>query len=191
MGYAGGTLTGTLATRTINPSAANTYSNGTAALYWSNIYSQNAVTVVSDSAKKPIQEGLTKEEIFCAKECAKRYKKYKLAAAIEEKGEESARYHIGVIAQDIIKIFTDSGLDWRKYDIVTFEEWGAVEALEYRPETYDDSGNLLTEAVQPTEGREAGSIYMVRYDELNDFINAGILDSYEDLESRIKELEAR
>lgn len=191
MGFAGGTLTGTLATRTINPSAANTYSNGTAALYWSNIYSQNAVTVVSDSAKKPIQEGLTQEEVSCAKQCAKLYKKYKLAAAIEEKGEESARYHIGVIAQDIIKTFTDSGLDWRKYGIVTFEEWDAVEALEYRPETYDDSGNLLTESVQPTEGRDAGSIYMVRYDELNCFINAGILASYEDLESRIKELETR
>lgn len=71
MGFAGGTLTGTLATRTINPSAANTYSNGTAQLYWSNLYSQNAVTVVSDSAKKPIKEGLTQEEISCAKECAK------------------------------------------------------------------------------------------------------------------------
>lgn len=63
--------------------------------------------------------------------------------------------------------------------------------MEYRPETYDDSGNLLTEAVQPTEGRDAGSIYMVRYDEFNCFINAGTLASYEDLESRIKELEAR
>lgn len=148
---------------------------------WSNIYSYNAVTVVSDARHKSDIAGLADIELECAFACGKLYRRYKLKAAVESKGEESARYHIGVIAQDIVQCFTEHGLDWRKYGIITYESWDAVEPVEYQPATYDEQGNMLTPEIKEVAGQEAGEIYMVRYEELNCFINAGIIARIESL----------
>uniref|UniRef100_UPI000F044F06 Tail spike protein n=1 Tax=Acinetobacter phage vB_AbaP_AS12 TaxID=1932885 RepID=UPI000F044F06 len=134
------------------PAATNTYDLGSSGSTFRNAYLQNAVTVVSDARKKSEVSELTEEELKCAVACGKLYRKYKLNDAIAEKGLENARYHFGVIAQEIMQCFTDYGLDWSKYGIITYDEW-------------EDN----TE-----EGIEAGNIYMVRYSELNCFVNAGI-----------------
>ena len=139
-----------------------------------NIYTQNAVTVVSDARYKTEISELTEQELQCAIACSKLYRKYKLNAAVDEKGLNAARYHIGVIAQEVVQCFTDNNLDWRKYGIITYEKWDAIEAVEHQAATYDENGELLTPEVQAIDGREEGEIYMVRYDELNCFINAGI-----------------
>ncbi len=91
-----------------------------------------------------------------------------------EKGLNAARYHIGVIAQEVVQCFIDHDLDWRKYGIITYEKWDAIEAVEYQAAVFDEDGKLLTPEVQAVEAKEAGEIYMVRYDELNCFINAGL-----------------
>ena len=152
------------------PGTTAVYSWGSASHYPANIFSQNSLTVVSDETHKPIIEEFSDQEILCGTLCAKHYRKYKLDTAITLKGEDNARYHIGTIAQYVMKAFTDVGLDWKKYGIITFEEWDEI------PEEKDSSGNILV------EGREAGSIYMVRYDELNSFINAA-------QEARLEKLE--
>ncbi len=147
-----------------------------------NIYTQNAVTVVSDRNYKTEISGLTEQEIQCAIACGKLYRKYKLNAAVDEKGLNSARYHVGVIAQEVVQCFTDHGLDWREYGIITYEKWDAIEAVEHQAATYDENDQELTPEIQTIAGCEAGEIYMVRYDELNCFINAG-------LEYRLSQLE--
>lgn len=155
---------------------------GSASVTWNNIYTQNAVTVVSDRNHKTEISELTDQELQCAIACSKLYRKYKLNAAVDEKGLNAARYHIGVIAQDIVQCFTDHNLDWRNYGIITYEKWDAIESVEYQAATYDENDQELTPEIQAIEGREAGEIYMVRYDELNCFINAG-------LEYRLSKLE--
>ncbi|GEM_PF-3594055 len=122
---------------------------GSSSLTWNNIYSQNAVTVVSDKRYKTGISELNEQEINCAIACSKLYRKYKLNAAVDEKGNNAARYHIGAIAQEIIQCFTDHGLDWHEYGVVTYEAW------------------------ESSDNHEAGEIYMVRYEELNCFVNAG------------------
>lgn len=156
------------------PNIPATYSIGYSSNYVKDIFSLNAVTVVSDVRHKTEVSELTEQELQCAIACGKLYRKYKLNAAVDEKGVNSARYHIGVIAQEVVQCFTDHNLDWRKYGIITYEKWDAIEAIEYQAATYDENGELFTPEIQAIEAREAGEIYMVRYDELNCFINAGI-----------------
>lgn len=151
-----------------------TLSLGKADKTWNNIYTQNAPIVVSDERHKANISRLNEQELQCAIECSKLYRKYKLNTAVDEKGINAARYHFGAIAQDIAQCFIDHGLDWHEYGIITYEAWDAVEAVEYQAATYDEDGKMLTPEIQAIEAREAGEIYMVRYDELNCFINAGI-----------------
>lgn len=156
------------------PKLTATNSIGSSSLTIKDIFLQNAPTVVSDRNHKTEISELTEQELQCAIACGKLYRKYKLNAAIDEKGLNDARYHTGVIAQEVVQCFTDHNLDWRKYGIITHEKWDAIEATEYQAATYDENDQELTPEIQAIEAREAGEIYMVRYDELNCFINAGI-----------------
>lgn len=160
-------------TNGIQANLSNTYSIGSSTSNFKDIFLQNAPTVVSDARYKTEISELTEQELQCAIACSRLYRKYKLNAAVDEKGLNAARYHIGVIAQEVVQCFTDHGLDWRKYGIITYEKWDAVEAAKYQSATYDEGGEVLTPEIQAVEAREAGEIYMVRYDELNCFINAG------------------
>ncbi|HAV6204996.1 TPA: hypothetical protein JI303_06660 [Acinetobacter baumannii] len=122
---------------------------GSASITYKDCFLQNAVTVVSDERHKTDISELSEQEISCAISCGKLYRKYRLKTAVAEKGKD-ARYHIGVIAQDIIQCFVNHGLDWKKYGIITYDSWK------------EDEDHL-----------EAGDIYMIRYDELNSFVMAG------------------
>ncbi|WP_272387651.1 tail fiber domain-containing protein [Acinetobacter baumannii] len=61
------------------------------------------------------------------------------------------KFHVGAIAQEVIQCFIDHGLDWQDYGIVIHESW------------------------ESSDEKEADDIYMVRYDELNSFILAGLI----------------
>lgn len=161
---------------TIRGATTATYDLGSSGYTFNNAYLQNAVTVISDENHKPVIEELTTAEIACATACAKLYRKYKLDTAIAEKGEDGARYHFGTIAQYVIQAFTDAGLDWTKYGVVTYEKWDAQdEVTETIPAVTDDEGNIIMESttIVVTPAKEAGEIYMVRYDEFNSFVIAG------------------
>lgn len=143
---------------TILPATTATYSLGSSTRTWNNAFFQNAATVVSDeNHKTDIQE--IPEELLDAWENVG-FKMWKMKSAVDEKGQDQARYHFGVIAQDIVKVLTDAGLDWRKYGIVTYDKWDAVDEVKA---VYDSNGNRTVEAL---EGREAGEIYMVRMEEI-------------------------
>ena len=158
------------------PNTTATYNLGSASYTWNNAYLQNAVTVVSDEHYKEDIVELNDAEIECAKACAKLYRRYKLKTAVAIKGEDGARYHIGTIAQSVMQAFTDAGLDWTKYGIITYESWEATDAVvDTVAATCDEEGNELTPetTIEVTPAKEAGEIYMVRYDEFNSFVMAG------------------
>ncbi|WP_023270272.1 tail fiber domain-containing protein [Acinetobacter gyllenbergii] len=126
------------------PAATNTYDIGSPSLNYKNAYFQNAPTIISDERHKVDISDLSEHEIKCAIACGRLYRKYKLKAEVE------AKYHIGVIAQEVVQCFIDHGLDWEDYGIIIHESW------------------------ETTEEKEAREIFMVRYDELNSFILAGL-----------------
>lgn len=155
------------------PIVTATYTLGLTSLTWKDAFLQNAVTVVSDERHKTDIQELSEVEIQCAIDCGKLYRRYKLKASVEEKGLEAARYHIGVIAQQVIECFTNHGLDWHKYGIIAFEAWDAIAGIEYQAATYDENGVELTPEIEAVASREAGEIYMMKYEEFNSFVSAG------------------
>ena len=82
-------------------------------------------------------------------------KKYRMRESVESKGDK-ARWHIGIIAQEVIKAFEDEGLDAFSYGVICDSTWDSI---------YDDEGELI---------KEDGSRYGVRYDELLCFIISSI-----------------
>jgi len=178
-------------TRNLIAETTASYNLGSPSIAYNNAYLQNAPTIVSDATYKDGTTQLSNEEIECAKQCASLYRKYKLKAAISEKGYDEARYHIGAISQQVAQCFNDCGLDWTKYGVITYDKWDAIEPVDYEPAIYDHEGIEISPEVQCVTGRAAGEIYMLRYDEFNSFVNAGLVAIQEDQERRLSLLEAK
>lgn len=108
----------------LKPNTTASYSLGTSSFYPNNIYSQNAVTVVCDVNYKANIKTISEDEEYQALIAAigsVPFKAWQLKAAITEKGEDSARWHVGVLAQQVKDAITTAGLDWTKYGVITHE----------------------------------------------------------------------
>ncbi|HDT6553005.1 TPA: hypothetical protein QFU93_000118 [Raoultella ornithinolytica] len=114
------------------------------------IYVQNDVHVTSDVTWKDIVGTVSENDALMGAWGTLSYKLYQMKAAVAEKGADEARIHAGLIAQDIITAFTDAGLDWTRYGLISLEEWDA------REEEVDEYGVTIQEA------REAGQKYSLR-----------------------------
>lgn len=160
---------------------------GSASNVWNNIYTQNAVTVVSDRNYKdkvlPISEDVLDVWGTIG------FSQWKLKTAIAEKGIDEARIHFGIVAQDIKEAFEEAGLDATMYGILIYESWDAQEEIveswdaKYQiipatPAYYDQEGNLIQAAIPESSvlieeagskviqvARDAGEIWMVRMEE--------------------------
>lgn len=137
--FAGGTISGTLTTRTLTPNVTATHNIGYASAAYNQAYFQNAPTVVSDENHKVFIDEIP-DEVLDAWSTVN-YKQWKMKKAVSEKGENEARLHIGVIAQDIRDKFLAAGLDACDYGILIHDTWDA------------------------DESKEAGEIWMVRMEE--------------------------
>jgi len=132
------------------PQVDNTYSNGTASQRWSVIYAGTGTINTSDERlKQQISDDLAPELKAWAKV---NFCKYKFNDAVEIKGD-GARWHIGVIAQQVKEAFESEGLDPFAYGILCYDEWDAEE------EVLDDNGTVINNK------REAGNRYGIRYEE--------------------------
>lgn len=119
----------TMYTGNLKPNATGSYSLGTSSFYPNNIYSQNAVTVVCDVNYKANVKVLSDEEEYQTLISAVGivpFSAWQLKSAIAEKGADSARWHVGVIAQQVKSAITDAGLDWTKYGLITYESFSQV-----------------------------------------------------------------
>lgn len=85
-----------------------------------NSYFAVAPTVTSDRRDKESISTID-DDILDAWETVN-FKKYKMKLAVETKGN-SARWHFGVIAQEVEKAFSDKGLDARELGLLCFDEW--------------------------------------------------------------------
>jgi hypothetical protein len=89
---------------------------GLPAAQWDDIYSVNAVTTSSDRNVKQSIEELSEAETRVAQACKGLVRKFKWNSAVEKKGSE-ARYHFGVMAQDVQSAFEAEGLDAGDYGL--------------------------------------------------------------------------
>lgn len=176
--FAGGTVSGHL-----SPNTAASKNLGGASLPFNNIYVQNAPVVVSDKNYKTDISAIS-DKVLDAWATVE-YSQWKLKAAVAEKGEASARFHVGIIAQEIKEKFELAGLDATQYGILIHEKWDATEASSA---SYDEDGNLVSEEVL---AKDAGEIWMVRMEECLALEAALMRRSQKELNKRIDSLLGR
>lgn len=94
---------------------------GAAGIPFVDIYSQDGTVSTSDKTKKQNIEKLSVAENNVALACKGLLRKYKWKTAVQEKGND-ARWHFGIMAQDLQKAFSDGGLDASDYGLFIREE---------------------------------------------------------------------
>lgn len=141
---------------------------GESAFQWKDAYLQNSPIVSSDERLKQDIEEIP-EAVFRAWGRVG-FKQYRFKEAVTAKGD-SARKHVGVIAQQILSAFEAEGLDATKYGIVCHDEWED----QYQYETVTDAEAVLDaegEVLVPEKTHQekrfvkaAGDVWTVRYEE--------------------------
>src|SRR5699024_6200690 len=104
------------------PRTDNTYRLGTTSLRWEQVYSVTDAINTSDAREKQQQRDLTDVERTIAQQLKSLLKVFKWNDAVEKKGEK-ARWHFGVMAQEVAQVFTDNGLDAHNYALFCYDEW--------------------------------------------------------------------
>ena len=143
------------------PQSNGTASLGLSALRWSEVFAATGTINTSDAnAKQDITE-LDAAEKRVAVRIKGQIKKFKFKDSVVKKGD-TARIHVGVIAQEVGDAFRAEGLDPNRYGIFCYDIWEAT------PAKLDTNGNVLVAAVP------AGSSYGIRYEELLAFVIAAM-----------------
>jgi len=135
---------------------------GTASLKWQDVYSSTGAFNGSDLNLKQDIEELSEAEKRVAVTAKGLLKKYRLKKAVEEKGS-NARYHFGIIAQELQSAFQAEGLDPMRYGIIAENTWWE--------KTVDGKRSVSNDA---QEGYSEITEMAVRYTELLAFIIAAL-----------------
>tara|TARA_R110001599_G_scaffold185983_1_gene380283 strand:- start:5326 stop:6948 length:1623 start_codon:yes stop_codon:yes gene_type:complete len=96
---------------------------GSSAARFDDIYATNGTINTSDANEKQSIEELTEAETRVAVACKGLIRKFKWNSAVEKKGVNGARYHFGVIAQDLQAAFAVEGLDAGDYGLFISSTW--------------------------------------------------------------------
>jgi hypothetical protein len=173
----------------LKPALDNTFDLGTASLRVRTVYAASGTINTSDARTKQQISDVPDEWLDAWGEV--RHVRFKFNDAVEAKGE-SARWHVGYIAQDIRDAFASHDLDATEIGLLCHDEWGEETAPEIRTETkikrtpraiasaglVDAQGNPMVtwtydeeeiEEQVPTGGtvvvRETGDLWSIRPDE--------------------------
>lgn len=151
------------------PGDDNERSCGFSSNRWSQIFAATAAINTSDSRCKS-SVTLTSDALLDAWGSVP-FHTFQFTDAVEKKGEDSARLHVGVIAQEVESAFETKGLDAERYGLFCHDEWQdeyeTVEVVD-QEEVIDDEGNVVTPRVTHTEQKlitAAGDRYGIRYEE--------------------------
>lgn len=135
------------------PFTDNAKTNGTASLRWSVVYAGTGTINTSDENEKEQVQDIEAAVLRAVRNVD--FKQFKFKDAVAAKGD-GARWHFGVIAQQIKQAFEAEGIDPFAYGVLCYDEWPE------QPEILADEENGI--AYEPY--RPAGNRYGVRYDEL-------------------------
>lgn len=140
----------------VRPGIDNAQSFGTGGFRWSVIYSGTGSINTSDKREKKDIGAIPAEWLDAWGDV--QWQRFRFRDAVKAKGEE-ARWHLGLIAQQVQEAFAARGLDAREIGLLCHDEWEATPAVK---EVQDDDGEIVTHA-QPA--RKAGDRWGLRYDE--------------------------
>ena len=102
---------------------------GSSSTRFDDIYATNGTIQTSDRNLKQDIQQLSDAEKRVATACKGLLRRYKYNSAVAEKGDD-ARYHFGIIAQDLQNAFVNEGLDAGDYGMFISETWTDSEGQE-------------------------------------------------------------
>ncbi len=165
----------------LSPGADNKMQAGSAGLRFTQVYAVSGTINTSDANEKtpptPIQDILldVAEEIDITV--------WKWLDSISRKGQDSARWHFGPIAQQVRDCFVKYGLDGCDYGLLCYDEWG------------DQFEDVFGEDGETSIGKKlvvnAGSRWGIRPDQCLWLIAAAARRRAERAEQRLSDIEAR
>lgn len=177
------------------PSSNNSISLGSSSVKWKNVY---CATGAFNGSDRRLKQNIDEVDETVMRAWSRvSFKVFKFIDAVQEKGEEAARLHVGVIAQEIVEAFASEGLDAFRYGLVgwnSFEDQYEDVDVEDEPAVYDENGLMLSEAkthFEKTLVSAAHDEYIVRYSEILALECAYQRWLGEKRDARIAELEAR
>lgn len=164
---------------------------GSASKKYENVFSKNGVITTSDARLKTAVREMTAAEVECSKAMGREIGVFQFLDAVQKKGSECARKHIGMTVQRAIELLESHGLDPMRYAFICHDEWGdefvTHPAVEPVPEHFDEAGKLVAAVEGRAEFvekiRDAGDRYSFRFDQLMAFICRGF-------EARLSALES-
>ena len=122
---------GILPTDRLGAVTDNQYYLGNASYRWSTVYAGTGTINTSDRNEKTDIVDIGAAELRAAQACKGLLKRFKFKDAVEAKGDD-ARYHFGIIAQDLAAAFEAEGLDASKYACFCSDTWTDEETGEER-----------------------------------------------------------
>ena len=159
------------------PGSNNAVSLGDATNRWSQVYAVNGTINTSDGRMKQDVEVLDEAEKRTAIAIKGLLRKFRFKDAVAAKGD-TARLHIGAVAQDVAQAFRNNGLDPEHYGIFCYDEWGdKFENIVIEEQYTDENGKQQTRFVKTDQMRQtqwAGNSYGLRYEQLLAFVIAAI-----------------
>lgn len=157
----GGSNIFTVEPSVMGPGTDNSQSLGTSTRRFTQLYAVNGAINTSDEREKTdISSELSPELRAWAKID---FVKFKWKEAVDKKGNK-ARWHFGVIAQDVKKAFESEGLDPFEYGILCYDSWEYIPE-EREPDELDSDGSMIRrgELIHPEQ--RSGDRYGIRYEE--------------------------
>ena len=106
---------------------------GSSGSRFDDVYATNGTIQTSDINEKQDIQALTTAEQAAAVACKALVRRFRWIDSVEEKGDD-ARYHFGVIAQDVEAAFTAQGLDAGRYGLFIRTNWWEHENTWYPSE---------------------------------------------------------
>ena len=153
-GVAGNGTLGVVAT-TLRPQPDNTASLGQASNRWTEVFAVAGTINTSDEREKQDISLLDEAELRVATALKGLIKKFRWKDAVASKGN-TARIHVGVIAQEVEAAFEAEGLNGFNYGVLCYDEWDIE---------LDGNGDVMV---------SSGNRYGVRYEELFSFVIAAL-----------------
>jgi hypothetical protein len=145
------------------PDTNGTLGLGSSTFRWSQLFAATTTISTSDATLKQDIDVLSEAETRVAHACKKLMRKYRFKEDVAKKGDDVARIHFGIMAQDLRDAFSAEGLDAHRYAMFCsnthWENSITIPAREGTESTYDDDGNRTYRGYPGSEENTQRKVY--------------------------------
>lgn len=113
-------------TNSVKAAADNVMSLGVGSSRWTTVYAATGAINTSDAREKTAPHGLDDSVLDAWGDV--QIIAFQWLSSIQEKGDDAARWHFGVIAQQVRDAFSARGLNGTDYGLLCYDEWEDVYA---------------------------------------------------------------